>query len=49
MWFTWKKKAIQLQQQNTALHTENIQQLEHIHQLKEALASSQNTAKVQQQ
>ncbi len=44
MWFKWKKKAIQLQQQNTALHTENTQQLEHIQQLKEALASSQNTA-----
>ncbi|MDY0248593.1 MAG: methyl-accepting chemotaxis protein [Pseudomonas sp.] len=49
MWFQWKKKAIQLQQQNTALHAENTKQIEHIHQLEEALASSQNTAKDHQQ
>ena len=44
MWFKWKKKTIQLQQQNTALQTEISQHLEHIQQLKEAFASSQNTA-----
>lgn len=44
MWFKWKTKAIQLQQQNTALQATNTQQLEHIQQLQEALASSQNTA-----
>ncbi len=44
MWYKWKKKANQLQQQNIALLTKNAQQLEHIQQLKEALDSSQNTA-----
>lgn len=36
MWFKWKTKAIQLQQQNTALQATNTQQLEHIQQLQEA-------------
>lgn len=42
MWFKWKNKAVQLQQENASLHTENAQHLERIQQLEEALAHSQS-------
>lgn len=44
MWFKWKQKAVQLEQQNSTLKMLNQQQLEQIEQLQKALASSQGTA-----
>lgn len=49
MWFKWKKRATQLQQQCTTLQAVNTQQLEHIQQLEDALARAQSSADQHQQ